>query len=64
MAQPLADLESCHAGQHQIEDIEIGRALQGLLQRLWAGVRHIDTIAFIGQRASPRLGDAAVIIDD
>ncbi len=59
-----ADLEPVEAGQHQVEDDEIGPVGAGGLDGLLAGADRYDIVAVLREIVPDKLEDILFIIDD
>ncbi len=62
--EPAEDLDAVDAGQHQVEDDEVGRAVLGRAQGSRTVRGAVDVEAGVAQVAVDDLGDEGIVIDD
>src|SRR6202008_2866548 len=60
----LAHVGAAHAGQHQVEQHDVGPVAVELLERLLAGVRDRGGEALLAQQESERVGEGLLVLDD
>ena len=63
-AQAAADLEPVHAGQHPVQDDQVGVMIVGQIQSGATFGGDVDQVAFIGKAALEHFQDGRVIFDD
>ena len=63
-AQPAAHLQAVHAGQHQVEDDQVGRLLGDPAQRLVPVVHALDRMAVADEVPADDVGDGGIVVHD
>jgi hypothetical protein len=63
-AEPPADLQTTEAGQHQVEDHDVGGTPGHRLQRLLTVAGHLDQVARAVQVARHHVPHRHVVVDD
>ena len=62
LAQRAADVDAGEAGQHEVQQHQVGAAAVELLQRVGAGLGHRDLVALLAQQVGQRVGERLLVL--